>query len=250
MKRNGTRPRFEMGTSAGLLLGIGAAACAAYLIAVRPWHLQWGATQEEFDRALLGDEWTPEPTDTATHAITIQAPISAVWPWLVQVGQDKGGFYSYTWLENLVGCHMHNADRILPEFQTLKVGDKVWLHPKAPPLPVLFVEPERALVLGSNTDEPGTWGFYLQEISPDFTRLLIRSRTQRKPGALRWLGHYALFEPAHFVMERKMLLGIKQRVEAAHQEPRVLPDGPAEENPLADVPSAVLPSQERTALQR
>lgn len=80
------------------------------------------------------DELVEHPKLNATHAITIDAPASAVWPWLVQMGQTRGGFYSYAWLENLVGCHMHNADQIHPEWQDLKVGDQVWLHPKAPPL--------------------------------------------------------------------------------------------------------------------
>lgn len=135
-----------------------AAAGAAYGLAVRPWHMRWGATDSEVEAALPGDEFVPHPTWKATHAISIDAPPEEVWPWIVQIGQDKGGFYSYTWLENAAGCHMRNADRIVPAFQQVAVGDKVWLHPHVPPLPVLLVEPERALVMGSNTAEKGTWG--------------------------------------------------------------------------------------------
>lgn len=194
----------------------GAAALSAYLFLIRPWHLRWGATDEEIGMPLPGDELVPRPNLEATHAITIEAPMREVWPWLVQIGQDKGGFYSYTWLENLVGCHMHNADRVLPEFQQLGVGDTVRLHPKAPPLPVIICDPPKALVLGSNTGRPGTWGFYLKEMGEDKTRLIVRGRGDWGTGLLSWLGKYVVFEPAHFIMERKMLLGIKYRVESSN----------------------------------
>lgn len=194
----------------GLLTGV-----AAYVAMIRPWHLHWGASEVEEVQFLPGDELVPAPTDISTHAITIQASLEAVWPWLVQIGQDKGGFYSYAWLENLVGCHMRNADRIIPEFQHIQVGDPVWLHPKSPPLPVVHVEPGRALVLGSNMDEPGTWGFFLQKIDENTTRLIVRGQGQRKPGLLRGFIQYVLFEPAHFIMERKMLLTLKRYAEAS-----------------------------------
>src|SRR6185295_17289451 len=96
---------------------VGAAGLAAYAYLIRPWHLRWGATDEEVKMALPGDEVTPQPKLNATHAITIRAPVSDAWRWLAQIGQRQGGFYSYTWLENLVGCRMHNADRIVPEWQ-------------------------------------------------------------------------------------------------------------------------------------
>ncbi|HWW75575.1 MAG TPA: hypothetical protein VNZ44_09270, partial [Pyrinomonadaceae bacterium] len=128
-----------------------------------------------------------------------------------------GGFYSYSWLENLVGCRLHNADRIVPEFQQLSVGDTVRLHPQAPPLPVLICEPPRTLVFGNNMNYPGTWGFYLKEVDEGTTRLLIRGRGDWRPGLMNWLGAHVLFEPAHFIMERKMMLGIKQRAETCRQ---------------------------------
>lgn len=190
-----------------------AGAAAAYVYAVRPWHIRWGATDEEVNERLPGDELVPSPNVIATHAITINAPVEEVWPWLVQIGQDKGGFYSYTWLENLVGSPMRNADHILPEFQQLGVGDTVRLHPQAPPLPVLICEPPRTLVLGNNMDYPGVWGFHLREVNEGASRLRIRGRGEWKPGLLNWLGAHALFEPAHFIMERKMMLGIKERAE-------------------------------------
>ena len=198
-----------------LLWTVGALAAAgtAYALCLRPWHLRWGATKEEAEEPLPGDDLTRHARGQATHAVTIHAPVSAVWPWLVQIGQDKGGFYSYTWLENLVGCHMRNAASILPEFQHLQASDKLWLHPNAPPLPVVLVEPERALVFGSNTSEPGTWGFYLKPLDGHATRLIARGRGDWEPGPLRWAYQHLLFEPAHFIMERKMLLTVKHLAE-------------------------------------
>ena len=212
------------------LIGAGLASAAAglvgYTFLVRPWHLKWGATDEELREPLPGDEALPNPEHQATHAITINAPVSDVWPWLVQLGQTRGGFYSYTWLENIVGCEMRNADRVVPEWQTLRVGDVVWLHPKAPPLPVIIVEPYRAIVLGGQGESvdddtvviSGTWGLYLKEIDENTTRLLIRNRGIHAPGPIGWLFNYAIFEPAHFIMERKMMLGIKERAEALARE--------------------------------
>ena len=194
---------------------MGAAALSAYIFLLRPWHLRWGATDEELVLPLPGDELVPNAQTCATHAVTINAPVNEVWPWLVQIGRDKGGFYSYSWLENAVGCRLRNADSIVPEWQDLKAGDEVWLHPCVPPLPVLVCEPERVLVLGTNMKEPGTWGFFLKKVDEQTTRLIIRGRGDFGRGLLKRLGLYILFEPAHFIMERKMLLGIKQRVETS-----------------------------------
>lgn len=190
----------------------GAGALAAYVLLIRPWHLKWGATEEELKMPLPGDELVKHPKLNATHAITINAPVAEVWPWLVQVGQKRGGFYSYTWLENLVGCEMSNADQIVPEWQDLKVGDEVWLHPKAPPLKVLAIEPGRAIVLENS------WTFVLHPIDHHTTRLIIRGRGDFNPDLKNALLNFILwrgvFEPAHFIMERKMMLGIKERAEA------------------------------------
>ena len=188
-----------------------AAAAAAYVCAIRPWHLRWGATDEELNQPLIGDDLAPNPKLRADHAITINAPAADVWPWLVQMGQNRGGFYSYTWLENLVGCQMQNADDIVPEWQNLQVGDKVWLHPKAPPVEVAALEPGRAIVL-----KP--WGaFVLHPIDENKTRLIVRSQGDYEPDLGNAVCNFLLwrvfYEPAHFIMERKMLLGIKARAE-------------------------------------
>jgi hypothetical protein len=200
------------------------AAVAAYAFLIRPWHLKWGATEAELDEPLPGDDVLPNPKHQATHAITINAAVADVWPWLAQMGQNKGGFYSYSHLENLVGCDIHNANRIVPEWQSLRTGDVLWLHPKAPPLPVLAVEEGRAIVIGglgeemqddsSGNNRAGTWAFVLRDLAPGTTRLIVRIRWERKPGVLDWIYNIGVLEPAHFVMERRMMIGIKRRAEA------------------------------------
>jgi len=184
-----------------------AAATLTYAAVVRPWIGRWGATAAEAGKPLPGDDLVPEPSFTATRAITIAAPPQAVWPWLAQLGQGRGGFYSYAWLENLVGCRMRNADRIHSEWQSLVPGDEVRMHPQAPPLVVRSVRPLAVLVLG----EPGifSWAFVLQPDDGRHTRLLVRSRGTF--GLPRLLGY--LLEPGHFAMERRMLLGIRERAE-------------------------------------
>jgi len=209
------------------ILAVGGAAAATagalgYWFKVRPWHLAWGTTPEERRRPLPGDERVKDPDLDSTHAITIDAPAEEVWAWLLQIGQGRGGFYSYTWLENLVGCRMKNAERILPELQHLAVGDRIYLHPKAPALTVEILEPGRALVLSE------TWGFYLEPINRHSTRLLVRGRGRfdaqpfPKGRLLQFLYWRLVFEPAHFVMERKMLLGIKERAERGKRRPRAV----------------------------
>jgi hypothetical protein len=119
---------------------------AAYLLVVRPWQLRWGATDQECGASLAGDDLIPTPDLMATRAITVHAPAAQVWPWIAQLGQGRGGFYSYDALENLVGCDIHSANRVVPEWQGVKVGDQVKLHPEVG-LGVAVVEPGRALVL-------------------------------------------------------------------------------------------------------
>jgi hypothetical protein len=165
---------------------------------------------------LPGDERVPSPNLESTRAITIQAPVAEVWPWLVQMGQGRGGLYSYERLENLVGCGMHNADRIIPEHQHLEVGDKVRLSQDdgTPYFVVQAIEPGRAVILGGD-DPPTTWGFILEPIGAFATRLIIRFRQQYEPTFGNVIGWRVFTDPITFVMERKMLQGIKVRVESA-----------------------------------
>jgi hypothetical protein len=202
----------------------GAAVVAAGLLAARPWFLRWGAMDEEVGSSWPGDEMSPDPASTATRAITILAPADEVWPWIVQIGQDRGGFYSYTWLENLFGARIHNSDKILPGL-TREVGDTVWMTPKERYggqgcMRVARLDPERAMVLVSPRDydaavtkgvaPAGTWAFFLHPVDKRITRLIVRSRSGPKDGA----GRFLLFDPAHFIMERRMMLGIRDRAEA------------------------------------
>ncbi len=201
------------GTALGIYFGV-----------VRPWHLKWGATGDEARRRLPGDEHVSETQLVSTRAITIHAPASKVWPWIVQLGQGRGGLYSYERLENLLGFDIHNADRIVPEFQTLQIGDRVSLWPSAA-ITVKALEPERALVLAGSfvptggEGDSGSWTFVLVEDVPDRTRLLVRTRVAAfQPRWLSGLFYRFVLEPSHFVMERKMLLGIKQRAEHMSQD--------------------------------
>jgi hypothetical protein len=201
-----------------------AAAGAAYIFALRPWHMRWGATNEEVTAALPGDELTPNATAVVTHAITIDASPAEVWPWILQVGQDRGGFYSYTFLENLIGCEMTNTARMVPEWQHRAVGDTVWFgtpkHFKGQARMIaVIVDPERSMVLATPADwkriqagEPGregTWAFILVPLGQTKTRLIVRSRGDAQPTLLKRAAIHAFWEPAHFIMERKMLLTIK-----------------------------------------
>jgi hypothetical protein len=198
---------------------------------VRPWAERWGATDDELVGALAGDDLVASARYSTTRAITIDAPVSAVWPWLVQIGQGRGGLYSYDWLENIFQLGIHSADAILPEFQHLAVGDIIQLDAGGnAPLTVALLEPERALVLQSRdiaTGEPVTpgayfgnglavtWAFIVQPADERRTRLIVRFRSAWQPSLGATLFQHLLLEPAHFIMERGMLLGIRQRAEGS-----------------------------------
>jgi hypothetical protein len=201
---------------------------------LKGWYRGWGATPAEVKKKLPGDELVPHPRMQSTRAITIQAPPAAVWPWLLQFGLKRGGWYSYDFLEAMAGAagfvDGHSTWRIIPELQDLKVGDKVWMHPRILPLTVSAMETERALVFHTRVDldtkaffELGekmpaqyvnsNWVFFLEK-SAKTTRLLVRSRLDYGPSNLINTIAWRVFtDPISFVMERRMLLGIKQRAE-------------------------------------
>jgi hypothetical protein len=193
---------------------------AAYVLLARPWHLRWGATDQESNGPLPGDDLVASPDLSATRAITVRAPADQVWPWIAQLGQGRGGFYSYDVLENLVGCAIHSADRILPEWQAVEVGDEVKVHPELP-LVVAALEPGRALVLRGGVPMGDaappydfTWCFALREQPDGTTRLLVRERY----AYTQWWSPL-LVEPVEvvsFVMSQKMLRSIRDRAEAAY----------------------------------
>lgn len=191
-----------------------------------PWkrrsRLRWGARGDEPPESLAGEDLIRHPSWEYTYAISIASPAERVWPWIAQVGQGRGGFYSFELLENLVGCRIENADRILTQHQAVSVGDPVRLHPKAPPLHVAALEPGRSLVLrGSPQDEaqPETdnlWGFHLLDDGPEQCRLIVRGKALHGAALADRLFFSPLFlEPIGFVMNREMLYGIKERAERA-----------------------------------
>ncbi len=196
-----------------------ASAVAAGVAVLRARYLRWGATDEEVQIALPGDGLVLRADVTATRAVTVRAAAADVWPWIAQLGQGRGGFYSYDFLENLVGCEIHSADRIVREWQPIDVGDEVKLHPEMG-LTVAAVEPGRALVLRGGvpmgekaSPYDSTWAFVLRDGSGGTTRLVVRERY----GYSRWWARF-IVEPTElisFVMSRRMLRGIRDRAERA-----------------------------------
>jgi hypothetical protein len=183
----------------------------------RRWMADWGATTEELAARLPGDELIEGTDLTTTRAVTVYARAADIWPWIAQLGQGRGGFYSYDALENLAGCDIHSADRIVPEWQDVVVGAEVRLAPELA-LTVAAVEPGRSLVLRGGvpmgqTSSPFdfTWAFVLNEEPDGTTRLVSRERYEY----LRWWSAFVV-EPTSvisFVMSRKMLRGIAERAE-------------------------------------
>ncbi len=201
-----------------------------------PWRrdrrITWGARSDELAAALPGDGLIVDPTWGYTHAISIDAPAAAVWPWIVQLGQERGGFASFERLENLVGCRIRNTDRIVEAWQHPAVGDEVHLHPSAPPLHIAVLEPGRSLVLRgaahdaaistsssttSSEDAPvpdNLWAFHLLPDGPAACRLVERGMTVHGPSVRdRLFFGTSLIEPIGFVMSREMLRSIKELAE-------------------------------------
>jgi hypothetical protein len=210
-------------------IAVSGIALGGYVLLVRPWQRRWGATDEEVKSSLPGDELVSNPDVVLTRAITIQAKPAEIWPWLAQIGQGRGGYYSYDRLENLLGLKMKNAVSINPEWQHISVGDIIPAEPGGKGFKVLAVEPERSLVIGSvEANDEGvfegfkqmfpafTWAFVLEKIDDEHTRLISRLRGKVQPDQpvpTRMAG--SCFEPIEFLMTRRMLLGIKQRAEQA-----------------------------------
>jgi hypothetical protein len=184
-------------------------ACAiAYRTLLRQPILAWGATPEETQARLPGDELLEDADGVATRAITIDAPASAVWPWLAQMGPyPRGGAYTYDWIENLLGLNMHSTDTVLPQYQHPRVGEGFGYGKNR--MSFELVEPEHVLATRS-ADGNWVWSFVLDE-QGGRTRLISRNRF-RLPRLRDRLGMIPM-EPGSLVMERKMLHGIKQRAE-------------------------------------
>ncbi|MCB2191970.1 MAG: hypothetical protein KQI62_10425 [Deltaproteobacteria bacterium] len=205
-----------------LLLGVILLSLAAYAAALRPFILHWGASESETSAFLPGDDMAPYTS--STRAVTIDAPKEVVWQWLVQLGGDRGGFYSYTILENLLGYDTDNTIVIVPEFQEMKVGRLVVSTPPSAKgtdkmsWKVVAVDPGKFFVLQG-------WGaFVLREAAPGKTRLIVRTHGWATPSLAAKLGYFFTM-PLHYLMERRMMLGIKARAEAGTGVPlSSLPD--------------------------
>jgi hypothetical protein len=202
---------------AWLLLSV--AIFAFYLLALHPWLISWGATPAEQQMALPGDQLAPPGARRVTRAVTIDAPPARVWPWLLQVGQDRSGFYSYTWLENLAASGMPDVQELRPEWQQRQLGDRAPMARQdvfggplstTTTLPVDVLQPERAI-----GHLPCV--YVLQPIDDHATRLLCREYDTYSP-PVRWL----LWDPMHFTMERRMMLGVKAAAEGRAYPPPAL----------------------------
>lgn len=211
-------------------------ALSVYTFVVRPWHLRWGATDGEVEQALPGDELLPDAQIKSTRAITIQAPVANVWPWLLQWGYQRGGLYSYDWIDRALGSEgVVSTNRILPEFQHLEVGEDV---PTAPGngFKVATIDasgPSRTLVLYARydmatgqqytLDDPLTgdymqtiWTWQLEPINDETTRMITRMRLDHPPVFKKVLFYRTFVEPGSFIMEQRMMKGIKERAETLY----------------------------------
>ena len=197
------------GKRAGACLLIAGGAGLVYFRILRPWHLHWGATAQEAGGQVAGDELMPDADVVATRAVEIDAPPTAIWPWLVQMGPGRGGAYTYDWIERRLGIDIHNTDRIIPELQHLKVGDEM-------PMPgysmrIERLDPGQAMVIRSS-NHAWVWSFELRPAN-GHTRLISRNRFDLGLLPVKDKLMIPVMEPGSWVMERKMLRTIKQRAE-------------------------------------
>lgn len=219
----GTLPRDD---GRDVLEGLGGAARIALNLVtpfLREAHSHWGLSVAEAERAYAGDELVPSPRWSWTHGIEIAAPPEAVWPWIAQIGATRAGFYSYQWLENLAGCEVHNAEAVHPEWE-MKLGDELYVHPKAPALRIAALERGRWFVAYGAPDSEAkaagrpwvavSWLFYVEPREGGGCRCISRYRADYSDD-LRTRVSFgpAMLEPIGFAMDRRMLQGIRERVE-------------------------------------
>jgi len=189
----------------------------------RRWFGNWGANESECKQKWAGDALTPSATETFTRAIDIDAPAEAVWPWIIQLGLGRAGFYSYELLEHMVGIPVKNVEVLLPACQSLKLGEEIRLHPKAPGIPVGALSETRHICFGqtgkttaATPDPRRSWSIYIEPYKQKSCRLILRSCTEdiREPTWGKHLG-LAFGEPIDFLMEQRMLRTIRRLVENA-----------------------------------
>jgi hypothetical protein len=208
----------------GVIVAVVVIVGLAFFVVYRPWQLTWGASPQEVSRSMVGDEVTPRPTFNATRAVTVDAPPEDIWPWIVQIGFGRAGWYSYDVLDNL---GRHSAERIVPELQHIEAGDLIPMGPgEETGMWVKGFEPDRSVVW-EDKNHLTTWAWALDPMPDGRTRLVTRVRSRsswRTPMTVVWL---LMVEVADFPMMRKCLLGIERRAEAlasagrpAHAEER------------------------------
>ena len=220
------RPRADRPPGVGLMAALEGLILIVWNLVATPFigrkRLRWGTVGTEATDPLPGDELIPTPKWSYTLGVTIEASPERVWPWIAQIGQGRGGFYTYQTLENMAGCRIRNTTQILPDHQHPRVGEEIYLHPTAPPMRVEIVDPPHALVLfGSPADIASeeswgisTWQFAVVPSSDGGSRFLTRGRSDYSPG---WITRLAFgrfpIEVITFVMSRKMMLEIKRLAE-------------------------------------
>lgn len=181
---------------------------------------RWGVDAPYAARALPGDELVASPRWSWTHGIEIDAPVERVWPWVAQIGADRGGFYSYQWLENVAGCRLRNAESVHPEWAAREGGALV-LHPKMPALPIVQLEPGRWFVAFARGDRDtgrgwvdASWLFLVEPLDTHRARFVSRYRCACSDDlATRLAFGPVIIEPIGFAMDRRMLMGVKERAE-------------------------------------
>jgi len=199
------------GSLAGIL--IAATVVGTYVAAIGPWQRRWGATDDEVGRAMPGDDLLPSDAANSTRAITIDAPPERVFPWLLQIGYGRGGWYSYDWLDN---DGQPSASRIEPELQRLAPGDRIEMMPGFGPT-VREIEPNHHIVSAGDAD---SWCLMVERIEGDRSRLISRWRQDwpRTPATFVWI---AIADPGAFVMEQKMLRTIRRHAEGRTVDEKV-----------------------------
>lgn len=231
---NHTKPTF---TIQQIIQGIEGVAImiACYLtFFLKPLRDSWGLNKIELKQKFPGDEIVDKPKAQFTHGIEINAPAKMVWPWIAQLGQGRGGFYSYEALENLTGLNIYNSDKILPEFQNPKVGDKIPFS-QSDAYPLVICEPGSAMAISLVLDmdkkkliDPVTtsttnfiqisWLWYVRPIDELRSKFYSRNRVNYYPPAFRKKIFAIFLEPIVFAMDRKMCLGIKKRAKKLYND--------------------------------
>jgi hypothetical protein len=178
-----------------------------YWTFIRPQYINWGATSAEISMKFPVDEFISPNKIVSTRAININTTKEKIWPWIAQTGQNRGGFNSYCWLENLFGAKMVNAVTVHPEWQNPQPGDTVYLGKNEPYIFVTLAKPNEYYSLDG-------WMFYLQAIDTVNTRLIVRYPSMEvRQSKFTTAYYYGLFESLHFIMESGMMMGIKERAE-------------------------------------